>query len=381
MKTMKFRLLATIITLAAVITATTPSNAQRRSSTNSKTDTKTESTRSANKSNIEKKSTFRDVAKEPQAANRTVNNTREINRKSTAAVKETIREGVKIATRTDETKNSRTSNRSSESKSYQNRNERKDSKEAGINREVKDRNNNSDKVIASRTETTGRSTDYSTNSTRRNVNGKAVYNSSRAVSASTSERYNHNSNDSRYRPNKNYQGSNKYWSSDFRTDTRNYNQINNHYSVNNNYYHWDRSWEGYRWNQNSWVNYYEYYNPYAYRNYKYYYHHPYYGHVIRKFTNRPQMFIHNHNRYYCFDGHFFRYHHRVGYVLVDVPFGMSFEYIPDEYERVYINGFLYFRVGNLFFENTNLGFQLVHYPERYYAFNEGYCNEGFHFND
>jgi hypothetical protein len=24
---------------------------------------------------------------------------------------------------------------------------------------------------------------------------------------------------------------------------------------------------------------------------------------------------------------------------------------------------------------------LVHYPERYYAFNDGYCNEGFHFND
>jgi hypothetical protein len=66
-------------------------------------------------------------------------------------------------------------------------------------------------------------------------------------------------------------------------------------------------------------------------------------------------------------------------VLVDVPFGMAFEYIPDDYERVYINGFLYFRIGNLFFESTNLGFQLVHYPERYYAFNDGYLNEGFHF--
>jgi len=331
MKTMKFRLLATIITLAAVITATIPANAQRRSSSDSENDNKTETTRTASKSSIEKKSTHREVAREPQAANRSVNSSREINRNNTTAVKETIREGVKIATRSDENKSSGTSQRSSE------------------------------------------------NNSRRNDNEKAVYNSSRAVSASNSERYNHNSNDLRYRPNKNYQGSNKNWSSDFRSDTRNYTQTNNYYNVTNNYNHWDRSWEGYCWNQNSWINYYEYYNPYAYRNYKYYYHHPYYGHVIRKFSFQPQVFIHNHNRYYCFDGHFFRYRHRVGYVLVDVPFGMAFEYIPNEYERVYINGFLYFRVGNLFFESTNSGFQLVHYPERYYAFNGGYLNEGFHF--
>jgi hypothetical protein len=58
MKTMKFRLLATIITLAAVITATTPVNAQRRSTNTSTNNEKVENTRSGNKSNIEKKSTF-----------------------------------------------------------------------------------------------------------------------------------------------------------------------------------------------------------------------------------------------------------------------------------------------------------------------------------
>jgi hypothetical protein len=86
-------------------------------------------------------------------------------------------------------------------------------------------------------------------------------------------------------------------------------------------------------------------------------------------------------KYYCYDGFFFRYRSGVGYVLVDIPFGMDFEYLPDEYERVYVNGYLYFRVGNLFFEGTGYGFRLVHYPERYYAYNEGFCNEGFRFND
>ena len=64
-----------------------------------------------------------------------------------------------------------------------------------------------------------------------------------------------------------------------------------------------------------------------------------------------------------------------------MPFGMTFAYLPNSYERVNINGYLYFRVGNLFFEYTNYGFQLVHYPERYYAYNDGYYNEGYRFND
>ena len=68
-------------------------------------------------------------------------------------------------------------------------------------------------------------------------------------------------------------------------------------------------------------------------------------------------------------------------MLVDVPFGVVFNGIPNGYERVYINGYLYFRVGNLFFEFTNNGFQLVHYPERYYAYDEGYLNEGYYFGD
>jgi hypothetical protein len=91
--------------------------------------------------------------------------------------------------------------------------------------------------------------------------------------------------------------------------------------------------------------------------------------------------MHNNYRYYCHNGHFFRYHPSIGYVLVDVPFGLTFRYLPSGYERVYINGYLYFRVGNLFFEWTNYGFSLVHFPERYYAYDDGYYNQGYHFDD
>jgi len=82
-----------------------------------------------------------------------------------------------------------------------------------------------------------------------------------------------------------------------------------------------------------------------------------------------------------YDGHFFRYHRGIGYVLADMPYGIVFEHLPMSYERVYINGYLYFRVGNLFFEMTNYGFRLVHYPERYFAYDDGYHNDGYYYED
>ena len=64
-----------------------------------------------------------------------------------------------------------------------------------------------------------------------------------------------------------------------------------------------------------------------------------------------------------------------------MPYGLTFDYLPSNYDRVSINGYLYFRVGNLFFEYSNYGFQLVHYPERYYAYDSNYQNEGHYYND
>jgi hypothetical protein len=334
MKTTKLRLLATIITLAAVITATIPANAQRRSTTTSSNNEKVENTRTGNKENIEKKSAHRKVAKEPKAANRSVRSSEEIKRNGTPAVNEKSRESTRNASRSGEN--------------------------------------------SVRTDS-----DFKTNQKSANNRERSTYSSSknnRAAATTNSERYNLNADDVRYKPTRDYKGNNKYWSSDYRGDNRGNNRHNEKYNYSN-YKHWDRNWESYRWNHISWRNYYGYYNPYSFRNHKYYYHHNYYGHVIRKFGHKPHIYIHNRTKYYCYDGYFFRHRSGIGYVLADVPFGMAFDYLPRNYERVYINGYLYFRVGNLFFERTNYGFLLVHYPERYYAYNDGYRGEGYRFND
>jgi hypothetical protein len=374
MKTMKFRLLATIITLAAVITAST-TNAQRRSTSDSK---KVENTRTANKSNIEKKNTFRDDVKVSQSVIRSAKSNSDVKRNNPSASKEMKKAVSRTADNFRENKNNRTSSQAYSNKSNQNRTKSYEKDNNQSNYDNRERNSNSNKAIANAAEMPRRSTGYSTDNNRNNT--KESYSSNRAATSGNSERYNLNTSDTRYKPNREYKGSDKYWSSDFRKEYSNNIQHNGNYNYSS-YRHWDRNWEGYRWNHNSWRNYYSFYNPYSYRNHKYYYHHPYYGHVIRRFVYRPAIYIHNHTRYYCYDGNFFRYRSGVGYVLVDIPFGFAFEYLPSDYERVYINGYLYFRIGNLFFESTNYGFLLVHYPERYYAYNDGYSSEGFHFSD
>lgn len=174
--------------------------------------------------------------------------------------------------------------------------------------------------------------------------------------------------DRRYHPGNNYRGSRENWNGNFRPSSMNYNRTDRNFYRNynyNSYHHWDRRWENYRWNVNSWRDYYWGYNPYSFAYSKYYYHHHRYGHVLRKFVYPPVVFYHHHQRYYCYDGHFFRYKRGIGYVLVEMPFGFTFDFLPGNYELVYINGYPYYRVGNLFFENNGYGFSLIHYPERY----------------
>ncbi len=385
MKTMKFRLLATIITLAAVITATTiPANAQRRSTQENEKSKDVENKHSERKSNVEKKSSFKENAIEPKANNRSVNNSREVNRHNSTAAKEMIREGVREVTRNSENQNKRSTIDSHSKSTSQNRNddrEKNDNRKSNGNFDNNSKTKN-DNVITNKSELPRRTTGYSTADGRNNNNRNdenLSYNSNRS-SRNNSERYNHYDDDARYKPNRDYRGSDKYWSPEFRGESLSKNHYDKNYKWNN-YNHWDRNWETYRWNQNSWRNYYGFYDPYSYRNHKYYYHHHYYGHVIRRFVYRPQIYMHNHTKYYCYDGFFFRYRSGVGYVLVDIPFGFAFDYLPDNYDRVYVNGYLYFRVGNLFFENTGFGFSLVHFPERYFAYNDGYYNGGFRFDD
>lgn len=357
-----------IITLAAVTAATT-TFAQRRSTSDSTNSGKVENTRSGNKNKIEKKSGKSDKADEARTTSRSAKNNSEVNRNTTSTKTETQK---RVSQKPETTTGNK---RRSDDPDYSNRSEQNRKENAVRIAKESDKNTKRENV---NTDNSRRSTGYPAES---NGNSSRENNSrDRNATRSNSERYNLDTNDSRYRVTRDYKGSEKYWSPDFRNSSRNNHNSAKNFNYNK-YNHWDRNWEGYRWNHNSWVNYYSFYNPYSYRNSKYYYHHNYYGHVIRKFVYRPEVYIHNRVKYYCYDGYFFRYHRGVGYVLVDMPFGMAFDYLPNNYERVYINGYLYFRIGNLFFERTNYGFQLIYYPERYFAFNDGYRNEGFRFDD
>lgn len=340
MKTITFRLFATVITLAAVTTTTTI-NAQRRSTGSSGSTEVREKSSDERRGAIREKSESRDNAFEKKATERTIKNNSEINRKTKSQRDEEQKGNSDISTRTNQ---SRQSNYSAIANNV---------------------NEHSGRENRSSVHSNNASSNNSENSAR----------SGRVSGVTNRERYHLNDNDERYRVNSNYRGSNNNWTPELRGNYKsNKGNLKSGYN-----YHWENSWEHYRWNHNSWKNYYSYYDRYSYRHHKNYYHHPYYGHVIRRFINRPTIFIHNHNRYYSYDGHFFRYRPGVGYILVDIPFGMTFEYLPDDFERVYINGYLYFRVGNLFFENTRTGYQLVHYPERYFAYDNDFCNEGFSF--
>ena len=61
-----------------------------------------------------------------------------------------------------------------------------------------------------------------------------------------------------------------------------------------------------------------------------------------------------------------------------MPYGVVFQKLPSGYEKVYINGFLYFRVDNLYFEANPNGFALIHYPERYHSLESSYYNGGYY---
>jgi len=376
MKTMYFRLLATIITLAAVTTANQSVNAQRRNTATSETRSREVST-NERADKIERKGTSRNEAIEKSATTREVKqsnverysdrNTSQSANSNTGRTQSELKRG---STNTEQTK-------SAVDNQVRNSNIENNNRNTANNKSVSTRN----EVVTPKTDNNNdrRATSNSgvrkgnARSTVTNTGSVSNRNSNHENTKYTSEKYYHNSSDSRYKPNENYRGSRQNWSSDIRSQTTYHNNSNVNVHVN----YWDRRWENYCWNQNSWVNYYGYYNPYAYRNYKYYYHHKYYGDVIRRFEVQPLVLMYAGLPYYYFEGNFFRYQKRVGYVLVDMAFGTTFDYLPDGYERVFINGFPYYRFGNLFFENTLAGFQLVHYPERYYTFDPHYNHRGF----
>ncbi|RIJ46097.1 hypothetical protein D1614_20435 [Maribellus luteus] len=380
MKAIKFRLFATIFTLAAVITATTfEANAQRRSSQEGN-----ESRRSTQETrkNVERKSTYKEYDK--------------VQRKS---VDPKLRSTRSEGNRSSVTKSGNNQNRSQSNNSrnssanYQKRESNRNVTNQGNNRSVQKSSQATPSRNSNSTYRTSREQDRNTVRSRENDNrnvrvGTSTSEGRRNTGRTVNENrdfYRVDKADRRYSPSENYRGSSNYWKGNYRSERMNYNHKDKRYYSNYNYSkrnHWDRKWENYRWNYNSWRDYYSGYNPRSYTYSRYYFHHPHYGHVLSRFDYRPVVFVHNHHQYYCYNGHFFRYRPGVGYILVDLPYGFTFQYLPKgHYERVHVNGYLYFRIGNLFFEASNYGFNLVHYPERYYAYDDGFERPGYYYDD
>ncbi len=385
MKTTNIKLLAMMFTLAAVISVTSPANAQRRNTDSKKAD-RTEKSESIRKNTIQNKNTTQNQEARPKSTSRNqVNNSSDVKRKNSSDDRDKSSRNNKTIISEGNSRSSNSEKRSNSATVNPNRNSQEKSRKQSVQNSRKPDYNNSDNRKRSNANSSGiRRNNQSNTSGRRSGTSSVSTPNNRVETRSITGRTKIDENDRRYTPNRDYRGSSNYWSDRDRPSKMNYNHTDRNFWRNynyNKYHHWDNRWENYRWSANSWRDYYRGYNPYSFRYNKHYYFDNTYGHVLRRFAFRPIVFLHNHHKYYCYDGHFFRYYRGIGYVLVDIPYGFAFDYLPGDFQRVYINGYLYFRVGNMFFEYNDYGYSLIHYPERYFAIDAEFANGDIIYND
>jgi hypothetical protein len=109
----------------------------------------------------------------------------------------------------------------------------------------------------------------------------------------------------------------------------------------------------------------EYHPSYSKKNYHRhsdYYKHPRYGRVYSRFDHNPVVFRHPDCDYYYYGDNFYRYRDGIGYCVVEPPRHEYFRHLPVECHKVYINGQVFFRNGDLFFESSPRGYILVPSP-------------------
>jgi len=92
------------------------------------------------------------------------------------------------------------------------------------------------------------------------------------------------------------------------------------------------------------------------------YTHPKYGRVYNRFDRNPMVFRHQHGDYYYSGNNFYRYHDGIGYCRAEPPRNVYFRHLPVECNRVFVNGQVFFRSGDLFFELSPRGYFLVPAP-------------------
>ena len=93
-----------------------------------------------------------------------------------------------------------------------------------------------------------------------------------------------------------------------------------------------------------------------------YFEHPKYGRVYQRFDRNPVVFHHDRDDYYYYGNRFYSYRKGLGYYVVEPPRNVYFKQLPVNCERVYVNGNVLFRNGDLFFKLSNRGYALVNLP-------------------
>jgi hypothetical protein len=157
------------------------------------------------------------------------------------------------------------------------------------------------------------------------------------------------------------------------SDNRSYRDIpsRDHQNVWSNRNYSRQEWEHrhYNWNERNW-NFSSYYKkgyvPYYFRDNRHYWYYPGYGHILRGFRYEPVVVYSGSIPYYYEDGFFYRYYPGVGYVWIEEPSGIWFNELPHMAVKVKIGGKIYFRMGNAYFRFGSHGFRLVLLPDRYY---------------
>ncbi len=90
--------------------------------------------------------------------------------------------------------------------------------------------------------------------------------------------------------------------------------------------------------------------------------HPRYGRVYHRFDRNPVVFHHDRDDYYYYGNHFYKYRRGIGYCVVEAPRYVYFEQLPVECRRVLVNGHVFFRNGDLFFQLSPRGYAIVPSP-------------------
>ena len=93
-----------------------------------------------------------------------------------------------------------------------------------------------------------------------------------------------------------------------------------------------------------------------------YFNHPKYGRVYQRFDNNPIVFSYDRGNYFYFGNQFYTYRKGIGYCVVEAPRNTYFKHLPIDFTRVYVNGNVLYRNGDLFFRMSSRGYQIVPSP-------------------